>query len=393
MLVKLLKQNSTEYDISNFVSSLTWSGSVGQASRTLELEILYSPLDENIKDVTIALGDRIKFYAEDKTLLINAVVYERERKSEQGTINYTAHDDMYRLLQSNIRKNFKDTTPEKIVKEICGELQVVTGKIAETKVRVPKMLIDGDSYYTTIMKAYTKAYKVNGKKYMPIMVDRKLSVMEKGEIVKNFYLDEKVNITSSSYSESAASIKNKIKIYNEAGKQTGETKDEKSIGIFGTFQDVYMQEEGVNSTTASKSMIEGIQKSASIEGLGNTNCIAGYGIKIKDSISGLTGNFWIDTDSHTWADGGYTMSLDLTFKNLMDIQEHEDEEDKEKDKKSKDKNRAAPTDSTLVYITAASAKYHRTRTCSGMKECVEVTRKVAVQRGKGECKKCWGQSK
>lgn len=328
MLIKLLKQNGAEYDVSNFVSALTWSGSAAQASRTLELEVLYSPLDKNIKDVTIALGDRIKLYTEDKVLLINATVYERERKSEQGTINYTAHDDMYRLLQSNIRKNFKNTTPEKITKEICSGLQIGVGKLAETRVRVPKMIIDGDSHYTAIIKAYTKAHKINGKKYMPLIIDRKLSVIEKGEIIEDFYLDEKVNITSSSYSESAGEIKNKIKIYNEAGKQTGEAKNEKSIGIFGAFQDVYTQEDGVNSTAAAKSMLVGVEKSASIEGLGNIKCVAGYGIKIKDSISGLTGNFWIDTDSHTWTNGNYTMSLDLVFKNIMEIEEDDTEKEK-----------------------------------------------------------------
>lgn len=381
-------KNNQKKDITNFITTITWSGSVNQASRQLEIGVLYTPIDKNLSNININIGDRIIFYSDNNKLLINAMVYTRERLSEQGTVSYSCYDELNRLCKSNGTYSFKNTTPERITKKICADLKLDTTNIVETKVNISKLLIDGESYYTILMKAYTKAHKASGKKYMPLMINKKLSVIEKGQIVESFVLEDKVNITSSSYSESLENMINKVRIFNDKGKQIGEVASKTNIDKFGIFQDVYSKEEGVNEYTAAKNMLQDIDKEASVEALGNIECISGYGVKIKDSISGLTGIFWIDGDSHTWENGVHTMTLDLTFKNLMDIQEIEDGTVKKK-AKTKKKSRKKATDNTIVYITSASKKYHSNKSCSGMIEPVEVTKKDAVKRGKGECGKCW----
>ncbi|BCK01406.1 XkdQ/YqbQ family protein [Anaerocolumna chitinilytica] len=324
MIVKWLKQsNSEEYDISDFVSTITWSGSVGQASRQLEITVIYSPIEKNIQEINISIGDRLKLLTDGGALLIDTMVYSRERKSEQGTVQYSSYDDLNRLLKSSGTYIFKNTTPEAIVRTVCNDLQVGIGRLVETKVPVKKMLVDSENIYNIIMKAYTKAYQSTGKKYMPLMIGRKLNVIEKGDIVTGFLLQDDYNITSSSYSESLDSMINKVRIYNDKGNQIGEVKTDEWINKYGIFQGAYTKEDGVNQTTAAKNMLTGINQEASIEALGNTACISGYGVQIRDSLTGLWGKFWIDTDTHTWQNGVYTMSLDLTFKNLMDIQEVE----------------------------------------------------------------------
>ncbi len=387
MNLRWQQKASVEFkDITEFIPSVTWSGSVGQASRQLEVSVLYSPLDKNIPDINIKLGDRLLLY-EENNLLINAMVYTRERVSEQGTVTYIGYDDLKRLCDSQGVYSFKNTTPEKITKAVCSDLSISTGNIVETKVPITKLIIDSEeSFYKIIMKAYTKAYKSNGKKYMPIMVNRKLSMIEKGEIIEDFTLNDEVNITGSSYSESLDSMINKVKIYDEKGKQIGEVKNAGQITDYGIFQGTYTKEAGVNSTTAATNLLNGISQEASIEALGNVQCISGFGIRIKDSLTGLTGRFWIDADSHTWQDGIYTMSLDLAFKNLMDTEEDTEEASK---KKSKKKSSKAADGKAIVYITAASAKFHSYKTCSGMIETVEVTKNDAIKRGKGQCSKCW----
>lgn len=320
MRVEWIKNNKT-YDITEFISSIVWSGSASQASRTLEITVVYSPYDENIDDLSIGMGDWLKLYAEGDVLLIHAMVYTRSRVSEQGTISYTAYDDLNRLLKSNGTYNFKNTTPEKITKKVCSDLQIDVGGLAKTDVTIKSMLVDSESYYNIIMKAYTKDSKISRKKYIIMMYDKKLFVIEKGEIISDFYLSDTANITSSSYSESLDSVVNKVRIYNDKSKQEGEAINEESIARYGIFQTTYTKEDGVNAVIAARNMLTGIEKEASIEALGNIKCISGYGIIIKDSVTGLDGKFWIDGDTHTWADGKYTMSLDLVFKNIMDTQE------------------------------------------------------------------------
>jgi hypothetical protein len=249
------------------------------------------------------------------------MVYNRERVSEQGTISYSALDDLNRLLRSNGTYKFKKTTPENIVKAICKDLNIDMGTVAVTNVPIKKLIVEGENYYNIIMKAYTKAYRFSGKKYMPFMYNRKLYIIEKGQIISDFYLSDRINITSSNYSESIDSIVNKVKIFNDKGEQKGLVKDKDSISLYGIFQDVYSMEEDVNATVAAKSMLVGAEKTASIEALGNTSCISGYGVRIYDHITKLTGKFWIENDTHSWSDGNYTMNLELAFKNIMDIQE------------------------------------------------------------------------
>lgn len=314
------ESTGTKYNITDYVSTVTWSGSVTQASRALEVTVLYSPLDDNIADLDIKMGDHLLLY-EDNKLLINAMVYSRERVSEQGTVNYSGYDELNRLLKSNFTYNFKNKTPESIARMICNNLKLDIGSIEETKVPIKKLVADGENYYNIIMKAYTKAYHASGKKYMPFMYNNKIYIIEKGEVISDFYLDDKVNITSSSYSESIDSMVNKVKIYSEKGKQVGEVTDDKAIKLYGVFQDVYTKEQGVNAKIAAKSMLVVPEKTASIEALGNIACISGYGITIKDSITGLKGKFWIENDNHSWSNGAYTMSLELAFKNTMDEQE------------------------------------------------------------------------
>lgn len=318
MKLKLKPRNGEIKDITQLASTVTWSGSVNQASRQLEVSILYSPLDKNIPDLNIKLGDRLLLY-EGSLLLINAMVYSRERVSEQGTITYSGYDDLKRLCDSQGRYKFKNTTPEKIVKTLCDDIKIPIGKIIETKVPIKKLIIDNEeSFYKIIMKVYTKAHRANGKKYMPIMVNQKLSIIEKGEIVDDFTLNDNINVTGSSYSETIDGMINKVKIYDDKGKQVGEVKNTGNIDTYGIYQGIYTKEDGINATSAAKSMLSGVTQEASIEALGNIQCVSGYGIRIKDSITKLTGKFWIDADSHIWQEGRHTMSLDLAFKNIMD---------------------------------------------------------------------------
>ncbi len=314
-----VKWNDT--NITDFIPTVNWGGSDGQAARTLEITTLNSPNDNSIDDLKIRLGDRMKLYNDNNKLLIDAMVYYRERNSETGTVTYSGYDELNHFLRGNVTKNFKNVTPEKITEMLCNELKVEMGSIEKTGINIKSLLIDSESAYDAIMKAYTKAYRANGKKYMPIMNGKKLYIIEKGAFIADFVLSDGVNITSSTYSESLEQMVNRVKIYDDNGKIIGEVKNDGWINSYGIFQEVYTKEEGINATIAANKLLTGIDKSASIEALGNTDCISGYGIKIKDKITGLTGVFWIESDTHTWENGIHTMSLDLQFKNIMDIKE------------------------------------------------------------------------
>lgn len=319
MKIKWMEKSSgNTTDITDYVSTITWSGSTSQVSRSLEISVAYSPYDKNIKNPNIQIGDRLKLLDDDGKILINAMVYYRERTGEQGTITYSGYDNLNRLLKSTGTYNFKKITPEAITKTVCDKLKISTGNIAITGICISSLLVDSENHYDIIMKAYTKAFKSNGRKYMVVMSDENLYVIEKGEVVSGFTLNDKINIINSTYTESLDSMVNRVKIYDDSGNEIGEVKNSDWATDYGIFQGTYTKEDGINYNAAAKNILTGINKTASIEALGNINCISGYGIKIMDSITGLTGNFWIDSDTHTWENNVHTMSLELAFKNIMD---------------------------------------------------------------------------
>lgn len=72
-------------------------------------------------------------------------------------------------------------------------------------------------------------------------------------------------------------------------------------------------------------MLIGVEKRITLDGIdGDLRCIAGNGVEVYDQATGLSGLFWIDSDSHTWENGTHIMNLELNFKNIMDIKEHQD---------------------------------------------------------------------
>lgn len=324
--IKYEKGKTYTNDISQVVSSITWSGSVSQAARVAEISIINAPNDKNIMDLklNIGAGDGIEL-CENDIVIFFGEVQSANKTSEIGTVIYVCYDLLNHLLKSTGVYNFANTTAERITQKVCADLQIKTGSIEETKAVIKKMIIDGDSFYDIIMKAYTKASVQTGKKYICRMNGSELSVEEKGTKIKDFILAEGSNITNTQYEETIENMINVVKIYDEKGVQVGEVREKDLIEKYGIYQQIYKKEKGINAQIAAGNMLIGVEKRITLDGIdGDLRCIAGNGVEVYDQATGLSGLFWIDSDSHTWENGTHIMNLELNFKNIMDIKEHQD---------------------------------------------------------------------
>ncbi len=310
------------YDVTQMVESLDWAGDINAVARTMDITVANAPYDRNLKDLpAIALGDPVAVTMEKE--IFYGRCYGREKTSEHGAVTWNCIDLLQHLLKSTARYSFRNTTAEAVATQVCADIQFPVGTLAATGIVIPVMLCDkGMTIYDIIMSAYTKAHKQNGKLYQCLMEDRKLTVVEKGILVAGGYvLAEDVNITRSSYTESTEAIIDKVKIYNEKGQQVGEISDAGLQGIYGTFQATYDVEKGVDPATGARALMTGPEQSLTIEAIGDINCIAGRGVTLKDTATGMSGLYWIKSDKHTFKDGVHTMELELDFKNLMDEKE------------------------------------------------------------------------
>lgn len=317
-------------EITEVVSGITWGGSVSQAARTADISVIQAPNDKNILHLELEMdvGDAIRLQ-EDGVLLFVGEIITKESTSETGTVTYNCMDLLNHLLKSTGIYNFSNTTAEQITKMVCADFGIGVGSAKETNVPIKKMIIDGNTIYDIIMMAYTKAAKQTGETYICRMIGSELSVESKGEKkVKGFVLAEGHNITDVRRSETIENMINVIKIYDDTGKQIGEEKEGDWIKKYGIYQQVYKKEKGINESTAARNLLKGVEEKITLNGInGNLQCIAGNGVEVYDSITGLNGLFWIENDSHTWEKGIHTMSLELNFKNIMDRKEYEEKEE------------------------------------------------------------------
>lgn len=317
-----LKVEQNGNDITNAIGSMTWSGSAYSGARTFEFTTLNPAGDTHFKMPTIKTGDLICFY-NGLSKLFHGKVTKRERKGEAGTVSYTAQDFMLYLIRSKGTYKFKKKKPEQITQLVCKDLKIKTKSIAKTGMKISKILFTDKEYYNMILAAYTKAYKKTGTSYQPIFEGDKLSVIKKGTML-DLVLNQNEGITESSYEETTDNMVNKVVIYNSKNKKIGTVSNKNWVKIYGTFQDSLSVEKG-NGKKEAKNTLAGLEKTASLSAIGDIRCVSGYGIRINDTDSGLTGTFWIENDTHTFENGVHTMSLELAFKNVMETEEGDDE--------------------------------------------------------------------
>ncbi len=381
--------------------SIEWTGTDNQCSRQISFTLPSNPYDKDFKQLNIKLGDLVYLY-DDSTQLFVGTITTREKSAAVGTASYVAMDFMHHLLRSNGTYKFKKTTPEKIAKKVCSDLKIQTTDLAKTKCNIAKIFFQDQCIYDMIIRAYRKAKAHTGKRYMPVMCGKKVSVIEKGK-KSGVKLTQGVDITGATYSDTTDNMVNLVKIYNDSMKKLGQVQNKDHVSSYGVYQQTYTKESGVNAKKQAKAMMVGVTKEASVEAIGNVKAISGYSIEINDKATGLTGTFYITGDTHTFVDGTHTMSLELSWKNTMEEGADEAKEEKKKTKASGVSKKALANTAKCFYLESGTV-YHSSTSCSSCKgkkamtSTVAEMKKIKITRGENKgkrkykpCAKCWEQ--
>ena len=324
MKLTLIKKTGSLYDITNAVTKIEWSGSASSAARQLVFDYVNAPYD-NFGLPSVSTGDMVTFEYGSEGEVFYGQIFGTEKSSAVGTISYTAYDMMKNLLESQGQYNFKNLPAETIAKMVCDDAQIPIRFLYPTGVNVASLICDDMSLYDIIMAAYTKVHKITGEKFFPMIYKRGLGVYKTHWVVKGLTLSDDDNLVETSMTETMDSIVNKVKIYDDNGAQIGEVKDDNSLSLYGTYQQIYKKEKDVDPTTAAKTKLN-VQPSQTIKVkcIGDINCLSCYYVSVNDTVINAVGKYWIKSDKHTWENGSYTMELDLAFEAVMDVKEVEE---------------------------------------------------------------------
>lgn len=311
----IIKHGGT--DISNLVTRVTWSGNRLQVARKLEFTYLFEPRDSNIPVHIINLGETVQGYSSiiDTTPVFQGNVYKIERDTNSSVITVTAYDNLFILSKSKTTKKYTDMTAEDITRSVCAEMGILVGNLATTGQKIT-LIAQEKTGYQIIMMAYTQASKKTGKKYHPVMNVDKLDVIEKGTLIE-FTASQYVNEENSTYKESIENMVNRVMITDEQGNFIGYQGNEDWMKKYSMIQSVYKKSPNRNTDEEVKAMLKGVERSGTIELLGDYAVKSSYSIKIDDLITNLTGQFYVKSDSHEFENGIHTMRLEIEFENMM----------------------------------------------------------------------------
>jgi len=298
-------------DITNLATKFVWSGDYQQLARALEISVAVSPTDGLLPRVSVSLGNMAKLFDDDGSELFRGYVFSKDKTASGSEMTYKAYDGLIYLTKSKGTYNFKNITAEAITRKVAGDFGVSIGSLASTGIVISSLVEDAQAISDIIKAAYEKAGAQNGKSYLLQMSKGVLNVVEKGSTAVSYVLSESTNVTDSEYSENLEDMINRVKIYDSDGNYVKTVSNSTWVSNYGILQDIYTKEDGVDATTAANNMLKGITYSGTVSGYGNINCVTGRKVTIKEPYTGISGSFYINTDTHTWENNQYTMELTL----------------------------------------------------------------------------------
>ena len=303
-------------DITNLITGASWSGSKTQAARKLDFTFIQDERDSNIPIIEVDNG--VAVYAADDTgeIIFVGNVYQLERDRKKLVVRVVAYDKLFALNKSKTTRKYTDALPEDIAREICSEMGVQAGEIAETGEKV-SFIANAKTGYQIIQGAYTEAHKKNDKIYQCIMRQNYLDVIEKGSLIDGLELDSMRNMTESIYRENIEQVVNRVMVVDENGNGGEYIDDEESQVKYPCLQAVYKVNKDKDTATEAKDLMKEPEREGTVVATpGDYRLISGYSVAIKDA--NFKGQFWIKDDTHTFRNGLYETKLTLEFENVMD---------------------------------------------------------------------------
>lgn len=284
-------------DVTDFVESVSWSGNLQQASRTLNIKL--------VRGCRPDVGDKASFFYEERRLFVGTVMYV---DIDPWNNNAECSDKGIFLANNYTFKEYKGT-PQSIAKKVCAEFGVPIGKLAQ-KTNTKKVTSTGNlSAFKVIEEAYEGKGK-NARQYLYVFQDGKLYIEKAGsEIVAN--LEEE--LVSAKRTRSIKGMVNKVVILNDKNKQSGYVENKGDRAKYGTFQKTYKKEKKKNASTEAKESLAGLERTGSVTCLGNPKCIAGKAVNVTEKMTGLSGKQIIKSDKHTFTSASYEMSLEFFY--------------------------------------------------------------------------------
>ena len=319
MRVKVTTMAGT-YDVTELLTTYTWSGGKDRCARGLDFTMAVSELDPGLARVDCPLGSAVQLLDDGGTALWTGYVVQRKKDSQGVVLTHRCLDRGMYLANNYGWYTFKSDTAESAVRRVCGDFGIPVGSLAATGVKVGRKFA-GVALHKIVTTLYALAGEQTGARYM-VRFDGAgaLHVLERAEAASGLVLAPKVNVMSSSVTESIEKMCNSVAVYDQQGNRLRVLEDADAVAAYGLMRRVVTQAKGKDAAGEAQALLDdgGVSQSIDVECLGDVRLIAGETVELRETSTGLSGVFWVDEDVHTWKNGQYVCRLSLNLRNVVD---------------------------------------------------------------------------
>lgn len=341
--VILMKRPGEKLDITNLVGDISWSGDENTFPRKLELQLNNTKNIKNgVRLIGYDVGNPIFFY-EDGKELFRGFIFTRTLASD-GKESVIAYDELIYFTKISDTILVRNKQASDVLVSMMKKYGAPVGNIKPTGFKIKKLLLDNKTISDMATDMFEETKKSNGKSFKLRALNGKVDLIERASAaVKTISID---NVISASNEFSLEEVRTQVKVTKgtldppeTTVKKTTTTKkpgpkpkpkkdnsafvtyvvkDKNAIERFGVMQHLESMDD--TSTLAQmKAKADSLLKelkvpvtTVSIEFIGNSSCITGNIIEVKDNLSNLSGRYYISSDSHSWSGGIHKMSLQLS---------------------------------------------------------------------------------
>lgn len=310
----LTAPGGTARDVTQLVQTVTWSGSDSQTARELSASLAV-PKDGSVTPPELVEGSQLTLRREGAQLFAGPLL-SVTTSSQSSVVDLSALDRGRYLVGNEGWYQFAGVPPETAVAAICRDYSIPVAALAQTGLAVSRKF-PGVALDKIIKSLYALAAQKNGKRYLARFTGAgALEVVEKPGAA-TLEIKSTMGVTNT---WDISNLQNSVAIRTDTGALVRRVEDAPSITLNGRLEHVLIQRDGEDAGAEAKAWLtdHGLQQNLTVETLGDTRLISGNAVKLRDTGSGVSGLFWIESDTHTWKNGQYYSKVKLNFRNLAD---------------------------------------------------------------------------
>lgn len=322
--VRLLKSTSQNYNVSNLVKDVTWSGDINTMARTADITL--STAADLDKDVLIEfeVGNMILLY-EDNVEFFRGYIFRKGIDSD-GQVTLTCFDQLIYLSNNSHTILIKNKSASDIIVSMLKKFNLKIGSIESTNHKIKQLYLDSKSLSDIFTESLVETKKYTKKSYR-IYSEKGLVYMKSREKASKSTLGI-TDVISASRETSIEDLRTQVMVEkgsmeakkDETKYKSHVVKNEKMIEKYGIMQHVESADDKASLDTMKKqasSLLDQLSKPSetiSIEFLGKIDCITGNRISVKNEIANILGEYYITSDSHNFSGGVHKMTLQFSNK-------------------------------------------------------------------------------